>query len=153
MSDESTGHLPHDAEPPAGGGSEAEPPRESDPRFPSGRWHGWFAQDGHRTRMELDLVFSRGRLFGDGRDAVGDFVLSGGYDCTSGACELHKAYLGQHTVEYAGQAAARGIAGAWQLTGAPPEPGITTGPFRIWPAASGVAEGLVVEAEVAAPVG
>ena len=115
-----------------------DPPRETDPRFPSGRWRGYFEQSGRRTRMELDLTFSRGRLFGDGRDAIGDFVLSGVYDCASGACELLKTYLGQHAVEYSGRAA-RGIAGTWTLPDAAREPGVTTGPFHIWPIAAGEA--------------
>lgn len=126
-------------------------PREADPRFPSGRWRGYFEQYGRRTRMTLDLTFARGRLFGDGRDAVGDFMLSGNYDLTSGACEMHKAYLGQHSVEYSGHAAGRGIAGLWTLSGSRPVPGATSGPFRIWPVGAGEEAAEAVEAEVAAP--
>lgn len=108
--------------------------REPDPRFPSGRWAGFWSQDGRRGRMSLDLTFANGKLFGDGRDRVGDFVLSGQYDTRTGACSIHKAYLGQHGVEYEGCATSQGIRGDWRIH--IPRVMLETGPFHIWPVSS-----------------
>lgn len=119
--------------------------RESDERFPSGRWGGYWLQGSQRGRMELDLQFQGGRIFGDGRDRVGDFVVSGSYDGVGGGCSLHKAYLGQHTVEYDGIGSADGIRGAWTIAGAPGRPGARGG-FHIWPIGAGQGDAMEVSA-------
>jgi hypothetical protein len=126
--------------------------RESDGRFPSGRWVGYWVQESRRGRMQLDLTFGNGRLFGDGRDWVGDFVLSGGYDPSTGKVSMHKAYLGCHGVDYDGRAGATGIRGTWQIVD--PQTGAidSTGPFHIWPAGSGGGVERSLQAEAPAPV-
>lgn len=126
--------------------------QEADERFPSGRWAGYWLQGTHRGRMELHLSFGGGRLFGEGRDGVGDFMLSGGYDKRGGKCSIFKSYLGQHGVDYDGVASADGIRGVWRIHD--PENGILSdgGPFHIWPVGSGSGDGLAVEAEIAEPV-
>ena len=110
---------------------------ELDSRFPSGRWHGWWRQDLQRGKMELDLTFARGRIFGDGRDSVGDFVFSGSYCALAGTCALLKSYLGQHDVDYDGIAAADGIRGTWSLRDRETKKVVDTGSFHIWPVQHG----------------
>jgi len=121
---------------------------EADPRFPSGRWVGYWRQDGRAGRMQLDITFGGGRLFGDGRDLVGDFVLSGSYNCRTGTCTMHKAYLGQHGVDYDGTATGDGIRGLWRIIGDNSAELLgDAGPFHIWPAAAGDGLALVTAAE------
>ena len=50
---------------------------ETDPRFPSGPWTGFFLQPllPGRHLMELRLTFRHGAMSGDGRDWVGPFVV------------------------------------------------------------------------------
>ena len=128
-----------------------EPIRATDSRFPSGRWAGYWEQDGQRARMKLDLSFADGRLIGDGRDVVGDFVLSGAYDMESGKCGMCKTYLGQHDVDYDGRAGGDGIRGRWRIAYATEEAQYEdAGPFHIWPIGSGAGEELTVGAEVTA---
>jgi hypothetical protein len=121
---------------------------ELDGRFPSGRWHGWWQQLSTRGRMELDLSFARGRIFGDGRDWVGDFVLSGSYNPEFGGCSLLKTYLGQHDVDYDGVAAANGIRGTWRLIDRETRRVVDCGPFHIWPVSHGAGELHVLLAAV-----
>lgn len=126
--------------------------READERFSSGRWVGYWEQRGRLGRMELDLTFGGGKLFGDGRDLVGDFVLSGSYDNPTGVCSIHKAYLGRHGVDYDGGACAEGIRGLWKikyLDGHVTESGV----FHIWPQASGDMAHATAAAEAEIPVG
>ncbi|MFN0137665.1 MAG: hypothetical protein ACKVS9_16290 [Phycisphaerae bacterium] len=126
---------------------------EADPRFRSGRWIGYWRQDSKAGKMELSLTFGGGRLFGEGRDLVGDFVLSGSYNCQTGTCTIHKAYLGQHGVDYDGAAHGDGIRGSWRILS--PESGLLgdAGPFHIWPIGDG--EGLALETatEIRIPLG
>lgn len=108
-----------------------EPTLESDPRFPSGPWVGFFLDPKRlpgRQWMELHLKFSRGRLHGEGRDYVGTFLMAGGYDLSSGKCWWAKRYLGEHDVAYDGYNEGRGIWGTWSLTGT-----AYHGGFHIWP--------------------
>jgi hypothetical protein len=113
---------------------------ELDGRFPSGRWHGWWQQLSARGKMELDLSFARGRICGDGRDWVGDFVLSGNYNPAVGSCALLKSYLGQHDVDYDGVASETGIRGTWRLIDRESRQTVDCGPFHIWPVSRGVGE-------------
>ena len=77
------------------------PQLETDPRFPSGRWVGFFIQR-HRPpgkhETELHLTFSGGVLTGEGRDWVGKFVVRGRYDPADGRCHWIKQYVGKHAV-------------------------------------------------------
>jgi len=78
---------------------------ETDGRFCSGFWKGFFLQDfpGQRpTRYVMDLKFrfSQGRVESDGRDYVGPFVMHGRYDLETGRCDIVKQYLGGHEVLY-----------------------------------------------------
>lgn len=90
---------------------------ETDSRFPSGRWLGYFLQRclvGEQD-MELQLTFANGKLRGEGRDFVGEFVLSGDYSLESGECSWWKQYVGQHNVHYKGVNEGQGIWGVWQI--------------------------------------
>ena len=105
---------------------------ESDPRFPSGPWTGFFldARMPGRHPMDLRLTFQAGVMAGDGCDAIGAFHIKGRYDVVTGRCHWHKRYPGQHDVFYQGYNEGKGIWGVWQLT----EHGVKArGGFHIWP--------------------
>lgn len=112
------------------------PAAESDDRFPSGRWQGYFLQRSlgeTKRRMELDLTFREGRITGDGRDGVGPFTIKGRYDVADGTCFWTKRYPA-HDVFYKGYAEGKGIWGTWEI-----ELNDRDG-FRIWPKGSGEGE-------------
>jgi len=90
---------------------------ETDPRFPSGPWIGFFLQRllPGRHLMELRLTFRRGELTGEGRDWVGEFLVRGRYDTADGRCHWTKRYLGKHDVFYRGFNEGKGIWGAWEI--------------------------------------
>src|SRR5262249_31559241 len=59
---------------------------ETDLRFPSGPWSGFFIQPwipGRHT-MTLDLTFHDGLIEAQGSDRVGAFTFSGSYDAKDG---------------------------------------------------------------------
>lgn len=119
-------------------------PVESDDRFPSGLWKGYYQQHGKNT-MELTLTFRRGEMRGDGRDGIGPFLIRGRYELSSGKCHWHKQYLGAHDVYYEGFNEGKGIWGVWDLRG------WGRGGFHIWPAAWGIGETLRLEEEIDEP--
>lgn len=102
---------------------------ETDPRFPSGPWSGFFLQKPFPGRhwMELELTFRQGRLTGNGRDWVGEFTMDGTYDLDDGKCTIAKQYLGRHCVDYRGYNEGKGIWGTWEI------PSFGSGGFHIWP--------------------
>jgi hypothetical protein len=106
---------------------------ETDPRFPSGPWTGFFLQRlvPGRHLMELRLTFRQGVLVGEGRDWVGAFAVQGKYDLTDGRCTFAKTYLGKHRVNYSGFNEGKGIWGVWTITEKPYMP--QRGGFHIWP--------------------
>ena len=108
---------------------------ETDSRFPSGPWKGFFLQPGVSGRcwMELNLTFRKGLIRGDGRDRVGDFFFVGRYETDSGKCWWTKRYLGRHDIAYQGYNESRGIWGTWE----DPEASHWRGGFHIWPEAMG----------------
>ena len=138
---------------------------ESDPRFPSGPWVGFFVQKHPpkgRHPMELGLTFRAGVLQGEGRDWVGPFLVTGRYDLADGRCHWTKRYLGRHDVFYNGFNEGKGIWGVWEIPGHGFGLDLRGG-FHIWPegmsdpsephlAAAAEIE-QVVEAEEAVPVG
>ena len=109
-------------------------PSETDPRFPSGRWTGFFLQPGRPGKhwMELLLTFHQGSVTGEGRDWVGQFLIRGQYSLADGRCHWTKRYLGKHDVYYEGFNEGKGIWGKWEITS---EPGFNHlhGGFHIWP--------------------
>jgi hypothetical protein len=108
------------------------PDLETDPRFPSGPWTGFFTDKRlpGKHRMELRLTFQHGTLTGEGRDFVGNFLVRGQYDTSTGGCYWTKRYLSRHDVFYKGYGEGKGIWGVWELTDA----GLTfKGGFHIWP--------------------
>src|SRR5262245_50469750 len=104
---------------------------ESDPRFPSGKWTGFFLDRrlSGRHQMEITLTFVAGRLQGTGRDRVGEFTFAGTYELTTGKCLWSKKYKDAHTVLYRGFNEGKGIWGTWELR----EISVSTGGFHIWP--------------------
>jgi hypothetical protein len=104
---------------------------ETDPRFPSGPWIGFFLQKlvPGRHQMELRLTFRHGDMAGEGRDWVGKFVIRGRYSTADGRCRWHKRYLGKHDVFYQGFNEGKGIWGIWEMD----EVFYQRGGFHIWP--------------------
>jgi hypothetical protein len=124
---------------------------ETDPRFPTGPWVGFFLQREipGRHLMELRLTFSQGRIMGEGRDWVGPFTVRGRYDLADGKCFWTKRYVGQHDVFYQGYNEGKGIWGIWEFPFA--VHGISSkGGFHIWPEgmADPTGEHLTEEADV-----
>jgi hypothetical protein len=108
---------------------------ETDPRFPSGRWVGFWLQKQvppGRFETELLLTFRDGILTGEGRDWVGLYTVRGHYNLADGRCDWIKTYTGRHDVYYQGFNEGKGIWGTWVI------PGRLTGlqlhgGFHIWP--------------------
>ena len=111
---------------------------ESDPRFPSGPWTGFYLQAAlpGRHQMEIHLTFRDGLLTGEGRDRVGRFHFKGRYFLQDGKCLWTKHYLGQHDVFYQGYNEGKGIWGVWEIDSAVSH---DRGGFHIWP------EGLALD--------
>src|SRR5947209_2530634 len=108
---------------------------ETDPRFPSGRWTGFFVQP-HvpgRHRMELHLTFRQGQVTGECRHWVGQFDLCGRYDTDDGKCHCTKRCPGNHDVFCKGYAVDRGIYGRWEIPTAQNLGLHWHGGFNIWP--------------------
>jgi hypothetical protein len=113
---------------------------ETDPRFPSGPWTGYFLQKllPGRHLMEMQLHFQAGVMQGGGRDRVGAFVVEGNYELTGGRCHWTKTYVGRHSVFYSGYNEGKGIWGTWELPNEPPAN--AKGGFHIWPEGLGDGE-------------
>jgi hypothetical protein len=112
-----------------------EPPLETDERFPSGPWEGFFLQPTirkGRSWMELILTFRAGVMTGEGRDWVGKFLIRGRYDLGNGKCWWSKRYVGKHDVAYQGYNEGKGIWGLWEMK----DYGWRGG-FHIWPVGMG----------------
>jgi hypothetical protein len=105
-------------------------PVETDPRFVSGQWKGFWIQHGRCGDMQLHIEFRAGRLSGVGRDRVGSFSVYGTYDLKSGKATFIKAYFRAHQIDYRGHAevVGQGIWGVWKL----PFPA-DCGGWHIWP--------------------
>jgi hypothetical protein len=110
-----------------------ESPVETDSRFPSGPWQGFFlmAHLPGRHRMELHLSFQQGVMTGEGRDMIGSFLIRGKYNLDDGKCSWSKRYIGKHDVAYQGYNEGKGIWGLWEI------PPTWRGGFHIWPTAMG----------------
>ena len=125
---------------------------ETDPRFPSGPWTGFFLQKEFPGRhfMELSLTFHQGTMTGEGRDWVGQFIFRGHYTVEDGKCWWTKRYIGRHDVFYQGYNEGKGIWGTWEIPGGH---GRYRGGFHIWPVGMGDPTGqhLVEAADVPAP--
>jgi hypothetical protein len=107
---------------------------ETDPRFPSGPWTGFFLQRllPGRHLMELRLTFRQGEITGEGRDWVGAFIIRGKYDTADGRCHWSKRYVGKHDVFYDGFNEGKGIWGTWEIAASSEYPR-QHGGFHIWP--------------------
>jgi hypothetical protein len=114
---------------------------ESDRRFPSGRWTGFYLQywlPGRHT-TKLELTAAEGQLRATGHDLVGPYTMDGSYDLATGRCEWIKQYVGKHRVTYRGINDGHGIWGVWEirlLAGLY----LDRGGFHIWPEGSDVSE-------------
>lgn len=108
---------------------------ETDPRFPSGPWVGFFLQRQipGKHLMELRLTFRQGTMTGSGRDWVGEFLIRGRYDLADGRCHWNKRYVGRHDVFYQGYNEGRGIWGQWEISADQNDGRRLHGGFHIWP--------------------
>ena len=126
--------------------AERPPTLETDPRFPSGPWVGFFLHKSlpGKHMMELRLTFQAGNMQGEGRDWVGQFLIKGRYDLADGKCYWTKKYLGKHDVFYKGFNEGKGIWGVWEIGQ------FQRGGFHIWPEGLGdpTNDYLVAEAEL-----
>jgi hypothetical protein len=124
---------------------------ETDDRFPSGTWVGYYIQWGNRGEQEQLLTFRDGVISGAGSDPAGDFGIRGTYDLDSGRVTLVKRYA-TYRVDYEGAAlrgGPPGIRGGWTIRS---ELGFFDhGIFHIWPKGEGANASEHLEAEV--PVG
>ena len=111
----------------------APPGSEVDSRFPSGPWTGFFLQPilPGRHQMDMILTFRDGRIAGEGRDRVGNFVFQGRYQVEDGKCWWTKTYVRQHSLAYEGFNEGKGIWGTWKYSPS------NHGGFHIWPVAMG----------------
>lgn len=102
---------------------------ESNSNFPSGPWTGFFTYNHspEKTRTDLILEFTNGRITGEGNDWVGPFVIDGNYDVQTNECYWLKLYVGQHSVFYRGFREGKGIWGTWEISNN------WRGGFHIWP--------------------
>ena len=122
---------------------------ETDERFPSGPWFGYYHQWGIQARQRLRLEFAGGTVSGGGRDPGGDFAVRGVYSVEAGTVSLIKTYAA-HRVEYAGQANGDGIGGDWAIRY---EHTTDRGIFRIWPDDLAMSEKPRLKAEEPVPAG
>jgi len=102
---------------------------ETDPRFPSGPWIGFWIQRGWgKQKMSLSLAFINGRVVGCGRDVVGRFDFNGIYDLKTGRVRMVKLYQGAHRVDYDGTNQGDGmwLWGVWNIR-------TIHGGFHLWP--------------------
>ncbi len=106
---------------------------ETDDRFPSGPWSGYYIQRSFKGKMELHLSFINGRVMGTGRDPIGPFSIIGHYDIEDGKVWWTKKYA-SHDVFYQGFAEGQGIWGTWEI------PRFDREGFRIWP--KGIADAI-----------
>jgi len=105
------------------------PSFETDSRFPSGPWTGFYLMPHTGSRRHptaLTITFVDGIMTGRGADAVGPFTVQGFYSTDDGKCNWVKHYLGKHDVLYSGYNEGKGIWGMWEI---PP----FKGGFHIWP--------------------
>lgn len=111
----------------------SKPTAETDPRFPSGPWRGFFLMPHSpgRHTMELHLDFAQGVMTGEGQDKIGEFLIRGKYSIDNGKCHWTKKYIGKHDVFYQGFNEGKGIWGVWEI------PPTWRGGFYIWPMAMG----------------
>lgn len=128
------------------------PIAETDSRFPSGAWKGyWLQKSMGRKWMQLDLRFREGRVEGGGTDCIGPFAIKGTYSVEDGKCSWIKQYFGQHSVPYQGYAEGKGIWGTWTIGQYAMV--LDKGGFHIWPRGQGGdAEMLEAEADEEVPV-
>jgi hypothetical protein len=115
--------------------------------FPSGPWTGFYNYyPGDRHWMDLQLIFARGSMAGDGTDDLGRFIIRGRYDADTRECHWTKSYLGRHDVFYRGFREGKGIWGTWEISI------LASGGFHIWPRQAGEGEPRAERAEAPEPV-
>jgi hypothetical protein len=92
---------------------------ESDPRFPSGVWIGWFKQV-RKFSMRVEMTFRDGAIIASGSDEqIGKFAFTGRYSLGDGRCSWTKVYKmrpeAHAQVHYNGFNEGKGIWGGWEF--------------------------------------
>ena len=132
--------------------TEFKPEFETDPRFPSGKWAGFYLMPhtaNKRHPTELILNFFNGRMWGEGQDKVGKFIIEGKYTLDDGKARWLKTYIAKHTVHYDGYNEGKGIWGMWEI---PNTLGINwKGGFHIWPDGVGQSGDASLKAAIDTP--
>ena len=109
-------------------------PEETDPRFPSGPWTGFFLMEHWpgRHQMELHLSFRQGVMTGEGARPHRRLRDPGEIQPRRRQMPLDEdRYVGQHDVAYQGFNEGKGIWGVWEI------PPMWKGGFHIWPEGMG----------------
>jgi hypothetical protein len=127
---------------------------ETDERFPSGPWTGFFLQPNMyegRCYMTLSLSFANGKIQGGGIDVVGPFTMMGRYDLDSGRCWITKNYRAGQDIAYGGyNEDGKGIWGVWEFgSGA----WRTSGGYHLWPKGMADPTGSKLHAQCEEPKG
>jgi hypothetical protein len=99
--------------------SDAARNNESDPRFPSGVWIGWFKQL-RKYSMRVEMTFRNGAIAAAGSDEqIGKFTFAGRYSLSDGRCSWTKVYQSRPEanaqVHYHGFNEGKGIWGQWEF--------------------------------------
>lgn len=93
---------------------------EPDMIIPSGLWGGHYSQPSFnvsKAQMELFLSFSDGRVMGEGRDIVGDFlILNGRYHKDNNSVSFTKQYASYGVRYYGHWSENIGIQGFWEIS-------------------------------------
>ena len=95
------------------------------------RWSGWYAQQGREFAMSFEAVeIAAGAVVARGRDAVGEFRLSGSVQ--GAQVRLVKQYAGKHAVDYEGEFRDGAVRGRWRVGGLSDEFFIVSTPMDRW---------------------
>ena len=95
--------------------------------WPSGPWTGFYQRQGRKHQQDLELTFDGGVIRGGGWDDVGEFVVKGSYDESSGEARWTKVYDKDRKLTCRGFRDGKGIWGTWSVEGHQGEG------FHIWP--------------------
>lgn len=92
-------------------------------KLSSGRWHGFYEQDGLRYPQTVQLELADGVIRGDGVDGIGAFSIRGEYRRERGEVRMGwiKTYERAHSVLYLGVLRGTTLSGTWSLDAGPPE--------------------------------
>jgi len=85
----------------------------------SGKYNGFYVQNGIQYSMGVIFYFNNGKINGDGNDIVGNFTFNGTYDSYNKIYMIKKYNQKGNTIEYSGiyMPQETKITGAWNFPG------------------------------------